>query len=82
MKRARQRKQARRPMSLRHETKRQLIARLLLLGWTAERIGETLGLLGPSHPLCGCEAKAAGAGGGASKRPAQELGSPNDSAAA
>ena len=43
MKRRRQRKQARRPMSLRHETKRQVIARLLLLGWTAERIAKHLG---------------------------------------
>jgi hypothetical protein len=33
----------RRPMRLRYEAQRQLIARLLLLGWTAERIGKRLG---------------------------------------
>jgi hypothetical protein len=33
----------RRPMRLRYEVQRQLIARLLLMGWTAERIGKRLG---------------------------------------
>jgi len=32
-----------RPMDLRYETQRQWIARLLLLGWTAERIARRLG---------------------------------------
>jgi len=31
-----------RPMDLRYETQRQWIARLLLLGWTAERIARRL----------------------------------------